>query len=273
MSFLGASLPFVPPPPPPPPPHKLDEQENRWSTCDIEGCERPHPVLCRSSNGKLVAREKQRSAFAELNDYIVGENKNSTGNTLHIVGLFRSSSTDAQIRSHLPTLKKLVDATVHIACQKTKASREQTKQGQMLFAPTEINAAFKQALAEWNPVAISCGSVSHNYYINGFAWAERAGTREMDFVYNHVGVEVQFGKYPYMVYDVYSKMPIFRKAKIIDFGVEIVPVKAMAAHMSSGIGTFEQFMFDLEQRVVSDNDIPALIFGVCPANLRPFRLQ
>ena len=84
----------------------------------------------------------------------------------------------------------------------------------------------------------------------------------MDFVKNRVGVEVQFGKYAFMVYNVCAKMTIFNKLDVIDVGIEIVPVKEFAAEMSSGVSYFEQFVWDLEQRGVCNIDIPVLILGV-----------
>jgi hypothetical protein len=44
-------------------------------------------------------------------------------------------------------------------------------------------------------------------------------------------------------------------------GVEIVPVKSLSAHMSSGVSYFEQFVWDLRNRRVSNIDVPGLILG------------
>ena len=84
----------------------------------------------------------------------------------------------------------------------------------------------------------------------------------MDFVKKMLGVEVQFGKYSFMVYNVCAKMTIFHKQGHIDAGIEIVPMKHLAQQMSSGVSYFEQFVWDLEQRGVSDIDIPVLIIGI-----------
>jgi Restriction endonuclease BglII len=84
----------------------------------------------------------------------------------------------------------------------------------------------------------------------------------MDFVKEKLGVEVQFGKYSFMVYNVCAKMTIFRNLGHIDCGVEIVPVKAFALEMSSGVSYFEQFVWDLENRGVADIDVPVLILGI-----------
>ncbi len=74
----------------------------------------------------------------------------------------------------------------------------------------------------------------------------------MDFVKEKLGVEVQFGKYAFMVYNVCAKMTIFRNLGYIDAGIEVVPVKAFAEEMSTGVSYFEQFVWDLESRGVSD---------------------
>lgn len=84
----------------------------------------------------------------------------------------------------------------------------------------------------------------------------------MDFVKNRLGIEIQFGKYSFMVYNVAAKMTIFRKLNYIDVGVEIVPVKGMVDEMSSGVSYFEQFVWDLENRGVSNIDTPVLIIGI-----------
>lgn len=88
------------------------------------------------------------------------------------------------------------------------------------------------------------------------------GFREMDAVKDDVGVEVQFGKYAFMVYNVCAKMTIFKKHGFINYGIEIVPVKSLQRDMSTGVAFFEQFVWDLEERGVSNIDIPVLIIGI-----------
>lgn len=57
-------------------------------------------------------------------------------------------------------------------------------------------------------------------------------------------------------------MTIFHKLGYIDFGVEIVPIHELQKQMSTGVSYFEQFVWDLEQRGISDIDIPVLILGI-----------
>jgi hypothetical protein len=90
----------------------------------------------------------------------------------------------------------------------------------------------------------------------------KSAFREKDFVKGKLGVEVQLGKYAFMVYNVCAKMTIFHNAGIINAGIEIVPMKELADEMSTGVSYFEQIVWDLENRGVADIDIPVLIVGI-----------
>ncbi len=72
---------------------------------------------------------------------------------------------------------------------------------------------------------------------------------------------MQFSKYAFVVYNVCAKMTIFRNLNVIDAGIEIVPVKSFADEMSTGVSYFEQFVWDLETRGVSNIDIPVLVWA------------
>jgi restriction endonuclease BglII len=84
----------------------------------------------------------------------------------------------------------------------------------------------------------------------------------MDFIKKKLGIEVQLGKYAFMVYNVCAKMTIFKNLGKIDSGIEIVPIKELAQEMSTGVSYFEQIVWDLENRGVGDIDIPVLILGL-----------
>ena len=154
-----------------------------------------------------------------------------------------------------------VDAEQH----RLKQSKEKTMMGQMLYSPISLNAAIKTSLLanDWTTKRVEC-LYSSEYYTDNYKTAvtENIGFREMDFVKEHLGVEAQFGKYSFMVYNVAAKMTIFRNLGHIDTGIEIVPVKQFALQMSSGVYYFEQFTWDLEQRGVSNIDVPVLILGL-----------
>lgn len=154
-----------------------------------------------------------------------------------------------------------VDARSH----KTKRSREKTMRGQVLFSPVSINQAFKAQFStrSWTPIRVPCVYPTEHYVAGYAPKALNTGAfREMDFVKGELGVEVQFGKYAFMVYNVCAKMTIFKNLGHIRAGVEIVPVKAFADEMSSGVSYFEQFVWDLGKRGVSNIDVPVLILGI-----------
>jgi hypothetical protein len=93
----------------------------------------------------------------------------------------------------------------------------------------------------WNKHKVPCEYPTEYYQPNYKPKALNKGAfREMDFVKNKIGVEVQFGKYAFMVYNVCAKMTIFHNLGIIDKGIEIVPVKEFADEMSTGVSYFEQ---------------------------------
>jgi hypothetical protein len=143
-----------------------------------------------------------------------------------------------------------------------KKSKEKTMTGRVLYSPVGLNKCFKERFYArgWETIRVTC-DYSTEFYAKGYEprGLRKGAYREMDFIKRKLGIEVQFGKYSFMVYNVAAKMTIL---EYIDTGVEIVPVKAMATEMSSGVSYFEQFVWDLQKRGVSDIDIPVLILGV-----------
>jgi len=170
-------------------------------------------------------------------------------------------------KTHPLLLQELEDvvAAVDASRCKSKESEEITKQGKMLYSPRELNKAFVRGFTSkgWSKKRVECRYPTH-YYRPGYVpkRLHRGAFREMDFLKNRLGVEVQFGKYAFMVYNVCAKMTIFSNLDVIDAGIEIVPVKSFADEMSTGVSYFEQFVWDLETRGVADIDIPVLIFGI-----------
>ena len=168
--------------------------------------------------------------------------------------------------THAPLLQDVRDviASVDASLYKTKESREITMEGKFLYSPPGLNRAFAQGFSSrgWQKKRVKC-QYSTDYYSPGYSPTNlRPAYREIDFLKNRLGIEVQFGKYAFMVYNVCAKMTIFRNLGHIDAGIEIVPVKSFAGEMSTGVSYFEQFVWDLDQRGVADIDIPVLILGI-----------
>lgn len=197
---------------------------------------------------------------------------------MHIAGIYSFNAGQKVIEKRYPHLLKEIEsviAGVDASKCRTKKSKEITMRGQMLYSPPMLNKAFVAQFenkGDWEKHKVSCEYPETFYtkqHVPDQAASKRSQRpyREMDFVKEKLGVEVQFGKYSFMVYNVCAKMTIFSKLDVIDAGVEIVPVKAFTKRdgkrtMSTGVSYFEQFVWDLEHRGVSDIDIPVLIIGI-----------
>jgi len=187
---------------------------------------------------------------------------------MKIAGIYSFNSGVEYINDKYPHLVKEVENAISLvdpSICKTKVSKEKTMLGKILYSPPEINKQFKKYLFEqsWEPKKVLC-NYHTEYYTKGYNPEKRikGAYREIDFLKEKLGVEVQFGKYAFMVYNVCAKMTIFNNLNHIDAGIEIVPIKGFADHMSTGVSSFEQFVWDLEQRGVSDIDIPVIILGI-----------
>jgi hypothetical protein len=166
---------------------------------------------------------------------------------------------------HLLSEVEAAISSVNSEEHRVKESKEKTMMGQLLYSPVSLNKAIKTPLFNkgWVNRRVEC-QYSTQYYTPEYAATvtENIGFRDMDFLKEKLGIEVQFGKYSFMVYNVAAKMTIFRNLGFIDTGIEVVPVKRFALQMSSGVSYFEQFVWDLEQRGVADIDVPVLILGI-----------
>jgi len=154
----------------------------------------------------------------------------------------------------LTAIKKL-DATTCL----TKESSEITKRGKLLYSPFDLNKKLKSSLCKQGWTKRSNGKKGfieprHVFKGNRF--------REMDGMKNKVGLEIQFGKYAFMGYDIFSKMVMFNKLGYINCGIEVVPVNSLCKHMSTGVSDFDQLMIDFEHRGESNIDIPTLVIGI-----------
>lgn len=126
---------------------------------------------------------------------------------------------------------------------KTKVSRERTMSGTLLYSPTEMNASFKNAFRQEG-----FNEMRDRYTIQIPNWEHeiRGAFKQVDFVRGPVLVEVQFGKYAFMFYDLAKFQYFFNESKA-EVGVEIVPCHALQSQMSSGVSYGEQLVYDIER--------------------------
>jgi hypothetical protein len=188
-----------------------------------------------------------------------------------VAGIYSHSGGQEIMESQYPNeLAEIYGAIEAVDAQKhkNKVSKEQGHEGELFYSPVGLNDDFKDRLYPlgWQPVKVYCDYPTQ-YYAPGYTPPPKSQKgpgpyREMDFVKNKVGIEVQLGKYAFMVYNVSAKMTIFHNLGYIDVGIEIVPIKELADEMSSGVSYFEQLVWDLMKRGAANIDLPVLVLGI-----------
>lgn len=130
-----------------------------------------------------------------------------------------------------------------VEAKRTKKSREKTMRGKMLYGPVDMNKQFKEHFYNLGYEELRDNYVisvpNHNVEISG-------AYKQIDFVKGKVLVEVQFGKYAFMFYDL-AKFQYFFNENLAEVGVEIVPAHSLSREMSSGVSYGEHLIYDIER--------------------------
>jgi hypothetical protein len=144
---------------------------------------------------------------------------------MRIAGIYSFKRGRKEVAKRYPALLEEVEeiiGEVDAGTCKSKRSKEKTMMGRMLFSPKAINAAFRGQFASrnWVPIRVSC-TYPTGHYVQGYQARKMnpGAFREMDFVKDRLGIEVQFGKYAFMVYNVCAKMKIFHNLGFVDHGI------------------------------------------------------
>ena len=87
---------------------------------------------------------------------------------------------------------------------------------------------------------------------------------QTDFVKDRVAVEVQFGKYSFVAYDLFVKHLAFYIGDHIDVGVEILPMKTLQSQMSSGVAYYEGELYNVVRQGRGVPAVPLIIVGLIP---------
>ena len=127
--------------------------------------------------------------------------------------------------------------------KRTKISKEKTKKGKALYSPIDMNKQFKENFSKrgYHELRDTYTITVPNYDL------EISGAyKQIDFVKDKVLVEVQFGKYAFMFYDM-AKFQFFFNENKADVGIEIVPCHGLHKEMSSGVSYGEQLVYDIER--------------------------
>lgn len=100
---------------------------------------------------------------------------------------------------------------------------------------------------------------------NGFE--PMSTNNQVDFVKDRVAIEVQFGKYFSVAYDLHVKHTFFFLRNDIDVGIEIIPTRAMCRKMDTGVAWFENEVANVVREGRSNPTVPLVIIGIEPEEI------
>lgn len=176
---------------------------------------------------------------------------------------------------------KHVVGTVDAEMCKTKVSKEKTMKGKILFSPIAMNSFFSELLSarSWKESRVSYWVTKNERLIRKTLTMpaeeqkkeiEEAGEtpifsyNQTDFVKDRVAVEVQFGKYSFVAYDLFVKHLAFYVGDRIDVGIEILPMKSLQSQMSSGVAYYEGELYNVVRQGRGVPAVPLVIVGISP---------
>lgn len=160
-----------------------------------------------------------------------------------------------------------------------KDSSEKTKKGKKVLSPIIMNRHFENALMPLGFKKLT----SENYYPETFADAKRLrdlshedresflareaiphtkGFIEGDFFRDGILLEVQFGKYPFVDWDVDKSIEFFKRRRI-RAGCVLVPMRSTQSLMSTGPANWQTAMgMFAEKRLDEKLDFPFALIGL-----------
>jgi hypothetical protein len=164
---------------------------------------------------------------------------------------------------------------------RTKESKEKTKIGKILYSPADMNAEYGRLLTAkgWAKSTTSYWVTSSHQLIRKTMHMpppeqkkqiEEAGEKpiasfnQTDFVKDRIAGEIQFGKYAFVAFDLFVKHMAFYVGDVIDVGVEIMPMKELAAEMSTGIAYYERELYNVIRQGRGVPAVPLVLIGVAP---------
>lgn len=204
----------------------------------------------------------------------------------------------AQIYSHLnghefllvhkKNLWKEIESVIHaIDAEKcrTKATKEARKKKKfkdgLLYSPIDLNKEFKAALTATNPPwkedrysyfvtddaqlirrTLSMSAAEQKQEIVDAGHHPIATHNQTDFVKDRVAVEVQFGKYSFVAYDLFVKHMAFYVGDKIDVGIEVLPMKSLQDQMSTGVAYYEGELSNLVRQGRGVPAVPLVLVGI-----------
>ena len=139
--------------------------------------------------------------------------------------------------------REVYDTIAEVEARRTKISLESTKLGRELFSPKDMN---RQFTTEFRQRGYTELRDTYTIVVPNSDIRIPGAYKQIDFMKDKVLVEVQFGKYAFMFYDM-AKFQYFFNEERADVGIEIVPCHALHSQMSSGVSYGEQLVYDIER--------------------------
>ncbi|MDR1371616.1 MAG: restriction endonuclease [Dysgonamonadaceae bacterium] len=165
---------------------------------------------------------------------------------------------------------------------RTKESKEKTMSGKMLYSPIELNKVFDEKFNRlgWHesryryyitteqkllPELLALPyDKQKDFLISNGTKEPIASYKQTDFVKDRIAVEVQFGKYAFVAFDLFVKHLLFYSGGVINLGIEILPTKIMQSQMSSGVAYYEGEVYNILRHGRNNPPVPLLILGIEP---------
>jgi hypothetical protein len=164
---------------------------------------------------------------------------------------------------------------------RTKVSKEKGMKGQLLFSPKDMNATFKKLLEikGWEEKRVAYWVTKKVKLIQKTLQLPKEEQKKIiddaneeayysynqtDFVKDRVAIEVQFGKYSFVAYDLFVKHLAFFIGNEIDLGIEILPMKKLQSNMSSGVPYYEGELYNVIRQGRGVPAVPLIIIGIEP---------
>ena len=174
-----------------------------------------------------------------------------------------------------------VITSLDAASCRTKVSKEIRTKDQVFYSPIDMNKAMhgsfsghgwsEQRTAYWvtsdaKLIRKTMNMPAHQQKaeIEGAGLTPIYSYNQTDFVKERVAVEVQFGKYSFVAYDLFVKHMAFYVGDVIDVGVEILPMKELQVEMSSGVAYYEGELYNLIREGRGVPAVPLILIGVAP---------
>ena len=171
-----------------------------------------------------------------------------------------------------------IEAVDSEACR-TKVSKEIRTKDKLLYSPIEMNKAMDAELTErgWSEERTTYWVTSDAKLIRNTlhlsADEQKAAIldagaepflsyNQTDFVKDRVAIEVQFGKYAFVAYDLFVKHMAFFVGDKIDVGIEVLPMKSLQSEMSSGPGYYEGELYNLIREGRGVPAVPLVMVGI-----------